>query len=170
VAVVGSGGAGKTTFSDELGRRTGLPVIHLDRYYWRPGWVASTSAEWRALQSVFVAGDEWIIDGNYGSTFDLRLARADTVIVLAFSRWRCTARAFRRSLAHRGRDIQADGCPERIDLSFLRWVWRYPLDSRPRLDAAIAIHPGLEVIELRSPRAARAWLRPVHPDCVSGGT
>lgn len=158
VAVVGSGGAGKTTFSDELGRRTGLPVVHLDRHYWRPGWVAAPTSEWRALQRGLVADDAWIIDGNYGSTFDLRLARADTVIVLALPRWRCTARALRRSLAHWGRAVQADGCPERIDLSFLHWVWRYPLDSRPRLDAAIAAHPGLDVIELRSPSAARAWL------------
>jgi adenylate kinase family enzyme len=158
VAVVGSGGAGKTTFSEELGRRTGLPVVHLDRHYWQPGWSAPPSEEWRTIQAALVAGDEWIIDGNYRSTFELRLARADTVVVIALSRWRCLTRAIRRSLGHLGRDIQADGCRERLDASFYRWIWRYPIDSRPGLDAAIAAHPRLDVVELRSPRDVRAWL------------
>ena len=82
IAVVGSAGAGKTTFATELGQRTGLPVLHLDRFYWRPGWVVPDEAEWAMTQSELVERPDWIIDGNYGTQFDLRFARADTVIVL----------------------------------------------------------------------------------------
>jgi adenylate kinase family enzyme len=159
VAVVGSGGAGKSTFSRELGRRTGLPVIHLDRHYWKPGWVKTPAATWRALQAELLAGDAWIADGNYGATFDLRFARADTVVVLAPPRLRCLLRVLRRSLGHHGRAVQAPGCPERVTLEFLRWVWRYPRDSRPRLDAALDAHRDrLEVVELRSSRDVAAFL------------
>ncbi len=50
VAVVGSGGAGKSTFARDLGRRTGIPVIHLDQHHWKPGWVETPPEDWRRLQ------------------------------------------------------------------------------------------------------------------------
>lgn len=159
IAVVGSGGAGKSTFARELGRRIGAPVIHLDRHYWRPGWNAAPAHQWPALHDALLAGERWIVDGNYGGTFDSRFARADTVIVLALPRLRCLAGALRRTLGHRGKEIQAAGCPERLDLEFLRWIWRCPVDSRPRLDAALARRSGrLQVVELRSRRQATAFL------------
>ncbi len=159
VAVVGSGGAGKTTFSRELGRRTGLPVVHLDEHQWNPGWVETPRDEWRRLQAELFESSTWIADGNYGGTLDLRLARADTLIILAYPRSVCLAGALRRALLNRGEELQAPGCPERLDPGFLRWVWRYPKDSRPKLDAAIARHQvHLDVIELRSRKRAAEFL------------
>ena len=159
VAIVGPGGVGKSTFADKLGLRTGLPVVHLDQHFWRPGWVETPRDEWRDIQSDLVSGESWIVDGNYGATFDVRFSRADTVIVLTLPRWRCTLRAFMRSLRNRGRAIQAEGCPERIDFQFLKWVWRYPVDSRPRLDRAVErFHERLRVVVLTSPTAVRRFL------------
>ncbi|HEX9766157.1 MAG TPA: hypothetical protein VGA36_05305 [Nitriliruptorales bacterium] len=158
VAVVGPGGAGKSTFADTLGKVTGLPVIHLDRHYWQPGWVPTPDQEWQAVQDRLVAADQWIVDGNYGATFDLRFARADTVIILMPPRTVCLARVLRRWVANRGRAIQAEGCPERVTGEFLRWVWRYATDSRPRLDAALARHPHLQVHEFATRRQAEAFL------------
>lgn len=137
---MGPGGAGKSTFADNLGRRTGLPVVHLDEHYWKPGWEETPKDEWRRLQADLVAGDRWIIDGNYGGTFDLRFERSDTVVVLQPSTLACVVGALRRSLRHRGTAVQAAGCPEHIDVEFLRWIWRYRRDSRPRLDAALRRH------------------------------
>lgn len=69
-------------------------------------------------------------------------------------------RALLRALRHHGRDIQAAGCPERLDLTFLRWVWRYPIASRPRLEAALDRYRGnLRVIELSSTAQVEAFLR-----------
>jgi len=159
VAVVGPGGAGKSTFARELGRRLGLPVVHLDAHYWKPGWTATAPPAWRAPQIELLSGERWIADGNYGATFDIRFERADTVIVLAPPRLVCLAGALRRSLGRRGEAIQAPGCPERLDVGFLRWIWRYRTDSRPRLDAALERHgERLRVVELRSRREAAAFL------------
>jgi adenylate kinase family enzyme len=167
VAVVGPGGAGKSTFAEELGRRTGLPVVHLDQHYWKPGWVETPKDEWRQIQRELIAGGRWIVDGNYGGSFDVRFERADTVIVVQPSTLVCVAGALRRSLCNRGVAVQAVGCPERVDPAFLRWIWRYRRDSRPRLDAALdRYRPRLEVIELRSRRDTESFLRhTVPPRC-----
>ncbi len=168
VAIVGPGGAGKSTFARALGDRTGLPVIHLDRHFWHPGWVESERDDWRRKQAELLEGDRWIVDGNYGGTFAERFARADTVIVVSRPPIKCVASALWRSTRNYGKSIQADGCPERFDLSFLRWIWNYPRDSRPRLDAAIEAHPHLDVIELTTRREMQRFLDDLPPQLTSG--
>ena len=152
VAVVGSGGVGKSTFSKELSRRIGIPLFHLDEHFWKPEWVPTSRDLWEKRQVELFSGEEWIADGNYEGTFDLRFSRADTVIVLSLPRWRCLLRVVRRAMRNRGHDIQARGCPERLDSNYLRWVWRYPITSRRLLDQALGRHwDHLQVIELDTP-------------------
>jgi adenylate kinase family enzyme len=73
VLVTGLAGSGKSTFSRTLAAKTGLPLLHLDLYFWKPGWVAPSESEWREQQRRLLAGDAWIADGNYHATLDLRL-------------------------------------------------------------------------------------------------
>lgn len=101
IVVTGLAGSGKSTFSGLLGARTGLPVVHLDRHFWKPGWVAPAPEEWRQKQLQLLAGDRWIADGNYHETLDLRLKRADTIVVLdtpwPVCMWRAVVRSVRKS-------------------------------------------------------------------------
>jgi adenylate kinase family enzyme len=159
VAVVGAGGAGKSTFARELGVMLQLPVYHLDNYHWLPGWNEPSKEDWHETQFELVAKDQWILEGNYGASFDIRFNRAEAVYVLSLNRWICCARVLKRVIKNWRRDIQAPGCPEHFDLKFLRWVWRYPVDSRARLDQALARHADtLEVFELRSRKEIREYL------------
>ena len=64
VVVTGMAGAGKSTFARQLSAKTGLPVIHLDVHFWKPGWVEPSDQEWHDLQSTLLAGAAWIADGN----------------------------------------------------------------------------------------------------------
>ena len=82
VLVIGCGGSGKTTFARRLAERSGLPLIHLDRLHWRPGWRATPQEAWRATVKEIVARERWIIEGHYGGTLDLRLPACDTVVFL----------------------------------------------------------------------------------------
>jgi adenylate kinase family enzyme len=59
VVVTGIAGSGKSTLSLALAAKTGLPVIHLDVHFWKPGWVAPSEIEWRDKQSSVLAGDAW---------------------------------------------------------------------------------------------------------------
>ena len=162
VLVVGPGGAGKSTFARRLGARTGLPVIHLDEHHWRPAWEPTPADEWRAIVTDLAAGDEWIIDGNYGGTIDVRARAADTAVFLDYAALPCIARALRRSIFNYGRAVQAPGCPERLDLEFLRWIANYRRDSRPRvLEQLEAGAPALALHVLRRPREAQRFLEGV---------
>ena len=133
VMLIGSGGAGKSTLARKMGAILNLPVHHLDRLHWQPNWTATPKEEWQEIQTDLCAEEEWIIDGNYGGTMDIRLAACDTVVFLDLSRWLCIFRALKRSMVHSGKRSpdMAEGCDEHFDLVFLRWIWEYPAIKRP---------------------------------------
>jgi adenylate kinase family enzyme len=170
VVVTGMAGAGKSTFARQLSAKTGLPVIHLDLHFWKPGWVEPSDKEWREVQSRLLAGQEWIAEGNYHQTLDLRLARADTVVFLDTPWWVCAARAFVRGLRRPEGTQLPDGC-EDTGWRRLReewWlVWRVWLGRRSERERELAIvaehgrHAGLHV--LRSQGAVREFLEHAWP-------
>lgn len=121
VVVTGLAGSGKSTFSRSLATRTGLPLIHLDLHYWKPGWVAPTDGEWREKQRRVLAGDAWIADGNYHETLELRLERADTIVVLDTPWPVCVGRALVRGVRRSGVEMP-EGCDESA-LRRLRNEW-----------------------------------------------
>src|SRR3954454_9258425 len=122
VLVIGCGGAGKSTFARELGARLGLPVVHLDRLYWKPGWVPTPADEWEMVVREALAGERWVMDGNYGGTLAIRIQVADTAILLDVPRRPCVRRVVWRSLRNygRSRDDLGPGCREKLpDPEFL---------------------------------------------------
>lgn len=143
VLVIGSGGAGKSVLARRLHELTGLELIHLDRLYWKPGWVETPKDEWRETVAELLEGDGWIIDGNYGSTLEMRLAACDTVVYLCPPRLVCLGRALKRYYRHRGRTRPDMGpeCPEKIDLEFLRWIWNFSRRDAPRIEKRLARAP-----------------------------
>jgi len=159
--MIGSGGAGKSTLARELGERTGLPVVHLDRHFWSAGWIEPQPDAWERQVHALSAGERWISDGNYGRTMEIRLARADTIVFLDFPRWRCIPRVYRRWWRHRksNRPDIAEGCPDRVSSEFLVWLWRFPRDTRPGiLERIERYRNGRAIVVLRSPREVRRFL------------
>ena len=131
ILVLGPSGSGKTTFSIQLASILDLPLIHLDERFWRPGWVSTPQPEWRTRVAELIQQERWIMDGTYESTLELRLAAADTVILLERPRLVCLWRVLKRKLL-----VDDDRRPDapagqKLDLAFLRYIWRYPRDSQP---------------------------------------
>lgn len=164
VLVIGSGGAGKSTFAARLAERTGLPLVHLDALYWRPGWTETPRDEWDAEVERLLAGERWILDGNYGRTLARRLEACDTVVFLDLPRTLCLRRAVERRIRFHGRSRpdMREGCPERLSWEFLRWIWRYPAERRPGILARLAaLRPDQRAVILRSPAEVDDFLRRV---------
>jgi adenylate kinase family enzyme len=135
VLVIGSGGSGKSTFATRLGELLGIEVIHLDQFYWRPGWVETPKSEWLKTVERLVRKDSWIIDGNYSGSLEMRLAACDTVIFLDIARSVCIWRLLKRVVRYRkkSRPDMAEGCTERFNLEFVRWVWNYSSRTKPKV-------------------------------------
>jgi len=159
ILVIGPCGAGKSTLAVTLGERLGLPVIHLDQEYWRPGWQEPEQLEWAAQVEELIARSRWIMDGNYGGTLARRLERAQLVVNLDYPRSVFFPRMLWRSIRQLGRTRpdMAPGCAERLDWEFIRYTWRYKIDVEPRRRARLAA-AGVPVIELKSPRETKLWL------------
>ena len=97
ILVVGRSGSGKTTFSEKLGKALGRKVIHLDNLFWKPGWIRAFNAtEWEKVVQELISEDEWILDGNYHNTLDIRLKRADTVFLLEKNPFQSFLQALKR--------------------------------------------------------------------------
>jgi len=165
--VIGSGGAGKSTFARRLGELLDLEVIHLDVLYWNPGWVETPKPEWAERVAELVQRDAWIMDGNYSGTFDIRLKACDGIIFLDMPRLVCLRRVLKRSMLYRNRsrpDMGA-GCQEKLDLEFIKfllWIWNYPKRTRPKIINWMRENAGSKkVVWLRSPAEAEKYLAEV---------
>lgn len=154
VAIIGSPGSGKSTFARRLADITGIEVFHLDRIFWKPGWVETPRSEWIELQQRLVERPSWIIDGNYGATMDIRIQAADTVILLNFPRRVCLWRVAKRIFRFRGRTRpdMGEGCPDKIDVEFLRYIWRFRKREQDRIERRLdeAKTAGKQVICLKT--------------------
>ena len=149
VVILGPGASSKSTLAVRLGEITGLPVIELDKVFWRPGLVVTPRDQWVEMQRRLVEKDAWIMDGDLGpyDAVDVRLRAADTIIFLDFSLARCAWRAVRRSR-------------ERSD--FWLWLLRYRRQSRPFLMDAIANHAANATLYiLRNPEALKRFVADV---------
>jgi adenylate kinase family enzyme len=139
VMIIGCGGSGKSTLAMVLQKSLGLPVYHLDRLFWKPGWIESSKEEWKAVHEKHVSKPQWIIDGNYGGTMEVRFQAAEAIIFLDLSTASCLWGAVKRYFQHRGtvRPDMTEGCHEKIDWEFLMWIWRFRGRQRPNILARL---------------------------------
>ena len=162
VVILGCSGSGKSTLARRLGEMMGLPVVHLDALFWEAGWKESDPAVFRQRVVQALVGRSWITDGIYSSkTFDLRLPEADLILWIdqprALRLWRVTWRALRQW--GKTRPDLAPGCPERVDLELLKYIWNFDRKNRPRLEAAIAkLAPTTPLVRLRGDREIAQFL------------
>lgn len=142
--IVGCPGAGKSWLAERVAARTGSPLIRLDQEHWQPGWVAPPAASWLSRVAELTERPDWVMDGNYAGTIEIRLPRADAIIFLDLPRWRCMASLLLRTLRHLGRTrpSMAPGCPERFSLEFLKHAFRCREAIRPLTLAAMATLRG----------------------------
>ena len=162
IMIIGSCGAGKSILATQLSRIINIPVFHLDKEYWKPGWVKPEKEEWHEKQKALVDNEYWIIDGNYNGSLDLRFSRADTVILLDYNRFICLFRIFKRWLQNYGKNRidMGEGCKEkRPDLEFIKFVWDFPKKSRPKIIEKINENNRIKSILLKNGKQLRNFMK-----------
>lgn len=170
VVVVGTTGAGKTTFARRLAEALGVPHVELDALHWDPDWTPAPTEIFRERTARALDGDAWVVDGNYGAVRDIAWGRACTVVWLDFSLpvvfSRLVSRTMRRLAT---RQVLWNGNRERWRDHFASreslFLWALQTHGRRRREyPALMRRPeyaGRTFIRLRSPGAARAWLAAV---------
>ncbi len=165
ISVIGTSGAGKTTIARRAAERLGIPHIELDALYHGPNWTPTPESEFRRRVSELVAGERWIVDGNYGVVRDLVWARATAVvwidpplpIIMAQVIWRSFSRGLARQELWNGNREQLSSWldPEHP----IRWAY----STHARRQAEFSALMGPHWVRLRSRKAVDAWLATLIP-------
>lgn len=167
INIVGSAGCGKSTLGGVLSARLHIPLIELDQLYWRPGWQHAPADEFRDTVAAALAGERWIVCGNYGSVRDLVWAWADTVVWLDYplplSFYRLCRRTWQRIVTQE--DLWGGNRESwRAQLLSRESLLLYTLRTHKRRQREIAAmlaeaeYTHLAALRFRLPREAEAWL------------
>lgn len=162
--VVGSSGSGKTTLAQGIAERLDLPHVELDALHHRPGWTARPPDEFRSIVATAIAGERWVVDGNYWSMVtDIVWVRADTIVFLDLPRWRVmlqlVPRTLRRVITREelwagNRESLRKLLSRRPEENILLWSWTTHAQRPDRFEAALSAPDlqHLDVVRLRSRR------------------
>jgi adenylate kinase family enzyme len=155
IMIVGQPGSGKSRLAQALGEKTGLPVIHIDKIHWQPGWVERSKDEKTRLCREAEQGENWIFEGGYSVTWPSRLGRADMLVwvdrPVGIRLWRVLKRAVVG--LGRTRPDMAEDCPERLSSlpEFVHFIWTTRKSGSAKIaDLAKRAPNGCEVVRLRS--------------------
>ena len=161
IMIIGQPGSGKSTLARMLGDLLELPVVHIDRIHWQPGWKEREPTEKGRLCHEVHIRPAWVFEGGHSATWPERLERADTLIWLNFP---VSVRAWRvilRTLKHHGnsRPDLPDGCPEHFNWEFTHWIWSTRNTGRLKMHKFFEAAPATkEKHQLRSRDEVEAFL------------
>ena len=164
VIIIGSPGAGKSTFARKLRDVTGLPLYHLDLIWHRPDRTNVTRDEFDARLYEIMARDEWIIDGNYSRTIEARLKCCDTVFLLDFPLDVCMSGAMSR-IGQKRDDLP--WVENEFDPEFRQWIEDFPRDTLPKIYSLIERYKeNKDVVIFRTRDEADAYIETYYKSCI----
>ena len=163
ILVVGSPGAGKSTFSRELAARTGIPLTHIDNLYWDKNGNHVERAELIKRLTPVLESEAWIIDGNYSATFAYRLSFATHVILIDVDFDTCRA-----GITDRVGKPRADipFVESEVPADLIEAARRYQSYTLPKMLKSIEGAPRVKFIHLHSREDANNYLHSVKGELL----
>ncbi len=163
VSIVGCPGAGKSTFARALHKKTNLPLYPLDFYFHQKEFnYENNKHAWVDKVGELTSGDSWIVEGNYGSSYEHRIPKSDTLIFLDMPTLLSIWSVLKRRLEYRNKKRQEmpDQWKEKIDPTFFKYVVLFRIKSRKDVLNGIEKykHDDLEILHFKSRKSAYKWL------------
>ena len=147
IIVIGSPGAGKSTFSRKLRDATGLPLFYLDMIWHKPDRTNISKEEFDSRLSEVIRGDRWIIDGNYQRTLEMRLKACDTVFLMDLPLDVCLAGAASRVGEKRE---EMPWIEEELEPEFRQWIIDFPEKKLPEIYRLLESYPDKNIVIFKS--------------------
>jgi len=155
--VIGCPGSGKSTFSRVLHSITGLPLFYLDRMNWNADRTTVPKSVFLDRLNEAVCREEWIIDGNYGSSMELRMRACDTIVFLDYPPDLCLQGVRERRGKPRA-DMPWTEQADEEDAGFIEFIRRYNVHSRPAVMELLARYADRDIHVFTSRQEADAFL------------
>ena len=155
IIVIGCPGSGKSRLSRALHNKTGIPLYHLDMMYWNADKTTVEKSAFLERLSAVLEKDRWIIDGNYGSTMELRMAACDTVIFLDYPREVCLDGIKERRGKPRS-DMPWIETEE--DAEFIEFIKNYNEQQKPKVLELLEKCSDKNIVIFKSREEANAFL------------
>ena len=155
ILILGCPGSGKSTFARALAAKTGLPLVHLDTVWWRADGTHISRAEFDRALAELLAGEKWIMDGDYSRTYEVRVRACDTVIFLDYPEEVCMAGIVARVGQNRP---DMPWTESTLDPELVAMVKNFATDNRPVLLSLFQKYPEKQVITFTSREEADRWL------------
>lgn len=156
VIVIGSPGAGKSTFARKLRDLTGLPLYYLDMLWHRPDQTNISREAFDKRLGEMLKADKWIIDGNYLRTLEMRLRECDTVFLMDYPLEVCILGAQSR-IGKKREDLP--WVESEFDEEFKQWIIDFPKNQLPRTYELLSQYrESSNIIIFRSRKEAEEYL------------
>lgn len=156
IMVIGCPGSGKSRFSRLLAERIGLPLYHLDMIYWKSDRTTVPREEFKQRLSEILSKDCWLIDGNYGSTMEMRLSECDTVFFFDYPTELCIS-GIKERFGKPRPDMPWTETEE--DPEFIEFISNFNKESRPKILALFEKYPTKKVVTFRSREETDQYLK-----------
>ncbi len=160
IMIFGKPGAGKSTFALKLHHKLGLPLYHLDKYFFTNRWKKRNYDDFMRIQQNLVNQEQWIIDGNCTRSLATRFARADVCLYFNYPRWRCMLGILKRRFT-KDPTIQdrADECYEKVTAELISYLWTFEIRVHDAIANLQTQYPHVRLIEIHSQEDLDAFFR-----------
>lgn len=161
ISVIGCGGSGKTTLANILSQKTQIPVHYLDCISYKENWKEVDPSIFKQKHQAWIDQEQWIIEGTMIDFLEKRLHRSTRCIFLDMPRYLCLFRIFKRLFSEYGktRADMAEGCQENFDWPFLKYVWHFNKQTKPKILEILDKSPqSCEIITIRNKSDLKEWI------------
>ena len=156
IIIIGCPGSGKSTFARALHNKTGIPLYYLDMLYWNADKTTVSKDVFIERLKKVLSEDEWMIDGNYGSSMELRMAECDTVFFLDFDSDICIS-GIKERMGKQRPDMPWIETQE--DPEFLEFIKNYKTDSRPKVIELLKKYNEKNIVIFKNREETESYLK-----------